>query len=200
MKHLPITLIYARLVAAFIILLLSITHATHFALISILLFSFGLLSDIFDGIIARRLGISTPRLRRLDSAADQVFWLCIATATFMHCPQFLYNNYVQLLLLIAAEALCYAVSYIRFRKEVATHAISSKLWVLTMFATLIQVMATCNSTVLFQVCFYAGIVTRLEIIAILLLLKNWTTDVPSVYHAIRLRNGKDIKRNKLFNG
>jgi phosphatidylglycerophosphate synthase len=28
------------------------------------------LSDVFDGIIARRLGVATPALRRLDSAAD----------------------------------------------------------------------------------------------------------------------------------
>jgi CDP-diacylglycerol--glycerol-3-phosphate 3-phosphatidyltransferase len=34
----------------------------------------------------------------------------------------------------------------------------------------------------------------------LLVLKKWTADVPSFYHAIQLRKGKEIKRNKYFNG
>jgi len=37
----------------------------------------GLLSDIFDGIIARRLGVATPSLRRLDSQTDAAFWLAV---------------------------------------------------------------------------------------------------------------------------
>jgi phosphatidylglycerophosphate synthase len=31
------------------------------------------LSDIFDGILARRLGVATANLRRLDSAADSAY-------------------------------------------------------------------------------------------------------------------------------
>ena len=37
----------------------------------------GLLSDIFDGIIARHRGISTVKMRRLDSQTDLVFWLSV---------------------------------------------------------------------------------------------------------------------------
>jgi CDP-diacylglycerol--glycerol-3-phosphate 3-phosphatidyltransferase len=34
---------------------------------------FGLLTDIFDGIIARKVGVSSEKLRRLDSQTDLVF-------------------------------------------------------------------------------------------------------------------------------
>ena len=40
----------------------------------------------------------------------------------------------------------------------------------------------------------------IEIIAILLVIKDWTNDVPSLYHAIILRQVKKIMRNKFFNG
>jgi len=83
---------------------------------------------------------------------------------------------------------------------VATHAIASKVWVLIMFFTLLEIMSRGNSGTLFQIWLYIGLVTRLEIIAILLLLRQWTNDVPSVWHAVMLRQGKEIKRNKLFNG
>jgi CDP-diacylglycerol--glycerol-3-phosphate 3-phosphatidyltransferase len=96
--------------------------------------------------------------------------------------------------------MAYIVCYFKFKKEVATHAIASKLWTLTLFGLIIQLTMTCHSGILFQICLYAGIVSRLEIIAILISLKEWTPDVPSLYHALQLRKGKPITRHKLFNG
>jgi hypothetical protein len=96
--------------------------------------------------------------------------------------------------------LTYLICFLKFKKEVATHSISSKIWTLILFATLIQIMTTCHSTTLFQISFYIGLITRLEIIGIIFILRKWTNDVPSLYHAVLLRQGKSIKRNKLFNG
>lgn len=42
--------------------------------IVIILMYLGLFSDIFDGIIARHLNVSSSKLRRLDSQTDMVFW------------------------------------------------------------------------------------------------------------------------------
>ena len=200
MRNVPIAFIYSRLFIGVFLFSVSFLHWQHFNMLAIVLFTMGLLSDILDGIVARRLGISTQKLRRLDSSVDQIFWCLIAAAAFVQCPDFFYHNYIQLSILLAVEALTYLVSFMKFKKEVATHAISSKIWVLLLFATLVQVMAVCNSSIIFQLCFYVGIITRLEIICILFILKAWANDVPSVYHAIQLRRGKAIKRNKLFNG
>lgn len=181
-------------------LLLSILQINYYNVIAILLFTTGLLTDIFDGIIARRLNVSSEKLRRLDSSIDQVFFISITMATYLQCKAFFYNNYLMLAILLGTEALTYIVSFIKFKKEVATHAISSKIWTLILFATLIHIMVNCRAPVLFQWCFYVGMISRLEIVAILLLLRKWTNDVPSVYHAVLLRNGKEIKRHRLFNG
>ena len=200
MKKVPIALIYSRIIIGITILIIALSNVANYSILAITLLIIGLLTDILDGIIARRIGISSEKLRRLDSLADQVFWIMIAIATFVQCPEFFKSNSVKLILLLCAEGLIYLISYLKFKKEVATHAISSKIWTLILFATLIQIMSTCKSGILFELCFYAGIITRLEIIAIILILRKWTTDVPTVYHAIRLRNGKSIKRHKLFNG
>lgn len=200
MKKIPITLIYSRIFIGIILCALAFYHVPGYEVYAIVLLVTGLLTDIFDGIIARRLSISSEKLRRLDSVADQIFWILIAVATFIECPDFFKQHATELIILFSVEASTYLISYLKFRKEVATHAISSKIWTLILFATLIQVMATCSSEILFQVCFYTGIVTRFEIIAIILILRTWTNDVPSVYHALLLRKGKAIKRHKLFNG
>src|SRR5439155_10506852 len=108
-------------------------------------------------------------------------------------PGFLSHHYQQILTLIILEVSCYLISYLRFRNEVATHAISSKIWTLSLFICLVQVISKGDSGLLFQICFYLGVVSRLEIILILFLLPYWTNDVPSVFHAWKLKNGQAIK-------
>ena len=200
MKHLPKTLIYSRLVIGILIVIFSSLQINNYKIVAISLFTVGLLTDIFDGIIARHLKISTQNLRRLDSTIDQIFFIMVAIAAFIQCQQFFYINKVKLLILLGFEALTYLICFLKFRKEVATHSISSKIWTLILFATLIQIMRTCNATILFQICFYVGLITRLEILGIIFLLRSWTNDVPSLYHAVLLRQGKPIKRHNLFNG
>jgi len=166
----------------------------------VILLTLGLLTDIFDGIIARRLNVSTEKHRRLDSAVDQAFWIMVIIGAFILSPGFFVHNYIKILLIAGLELFAYLLSFIKFRKEVATHAILSKIWVLILFATLVQVIVEGNAPTLFMICFYLGAVTRIEIILILLIIRKWTNDVPSIYHAFQLRNGRDIHRNKWMNG
>jgi phosphatidylglycerophosphate synthase len=200
LNQVPFALIMSRLVLGFLIVILAIAQFSMYREIIAALILLGLISDIFDGIIARRLNISSQKLRRMDSSVDQVFWICCLIGAYLICPVFFRANFVKLLILIFVEGLAYVIGFIRFKKEVATHAISSKFWTLTIMGSLIQVVLNCNSLVLFEICFWLGLLSRFEIIAILLIIKTWTNDVPSVYHAILLRKGKAIKRNKLFNG
>ena len=200
MKQLPKILIFSRLLLGFLVLLLCFIKIAFYKEYIVALLTLGLLTDIFDGIIARRLNVSTQMLRRLDSTIDQIFFICVVVSTYVICPEFYHSNKLLLSVLIGTELLTYVVSFLKFKKEVATHSIGAKLWTLVLFATLVQIILTCESSLLFLICFWLGVITRLEIILIILVLKHWTNDVPSLYHAIRLRKGLPIKRNKLFNG
>ena len=200
MKYVPGLLIFSRLILGIAIFICSICKVDNYSEIAVVLFTFGLLTDIFDGIIARWINVSTEKLRRLDSSIDQVFFLFVAAATYIDATSFFYNNRTELFILLGVEALAYIICFIKFKKEIATHTISSKIWTLILFATIIQLMIVQEAPILFQFCFYIGIITRLEIIAIMLVLRNWTNDVPSIYQAVLLRQGKSIKRHKLFNG
>jgi CDP-diacylglycerol--glycerol-3-phosphate 3-phosphatidyltransferase len=200
MKILPIALVYSRLAIGLLIVLLSIAHVDHYPFIAILLLNIGLVTDIFDGIIARQLEVSTPRLRRLDSSIDQVFFICVLIATYIQYPDFFKSNSLKVLALLGLECLAYLVCFLKFRKEIATHTIGAKVWTLLLVATLIEIIHRGESLWLFNFCFWIGLFTRLEIIGIILALRQWTTDVPSFFHALRLRQGKEIKRHKMFNG
>lgn len=200
MKKVPIILIYSRLIIGLTIILLSLKHIGNYKFVAVLLLSIGLLTDIFDGIIARRLKISTETLRRLDSTIDQFFFISFAVATYIQCPEFFRTNSLKLTILFGFEGLTYVVCFIKFRKEIATHSIGAKIWTLLLFGTLVQIILQCQSIILFNICFWVGLLTRLEIIAIILTLKKWTNDVPTFFHALKLRQGKEMKRHKMFNG
>ena len=199
-NRIPLLLIYSRLIIGFLILFLSQINFHYFKFFAVLLLTVGLLTDIFDGIIARKLGISTTKLRRLDSTVDQIFFVSIVIATYSQCPVFFKTNAVKLFVLIGFEILAYLFCFLKFRKEIATHSIGAKIWTLFLFATLVQIIVQCNSHYLFEICIWFGVVTRIEIIAIVLLLKEWTSDIPTFFHAYKLRKGLNIKRNKFFNG
>lgn len=196
----PKALIISRLILGLFIVVLSVFHVKHYQALAIILLTIGLLTDIFDGIIARQLNISTQQLRRLDSTIDQIFFTSVAIATYIQCPNFFSTNAMKLTILISIEVSTYIISFLKFRKEIATHSMGAKIWTLLLFATLIQIIVQYESTVLFNICLGTGLITRFEIIAIILILKHWTNDVPSIYHALKLRQGKTIKRNKIFNG
>ena len=92
MRKVPIALIFSRLAIGITLVPLSILHIRHYTAVAIILLSVGVLTDIFDGIIARKYNISTQILRRLDSGIDQLFFILVAIATYLQCPEFFRSN------------------------------------------------------------------------------------------------------------
>ena len=121
-------------------------------------------------------------------------------ASWLAAPAFFARHAAPLLVLLGLKALTYAVSFLKFRREIATHSWGAKAWVLVSSAALLQLLTTGGAGALFWVSFGLGVLSRLEIVGILLVLRQWTSDVPTLYHAGRLRRAQPIKRYKLLNG
>jgi phosphatidylglycerophosphate synthase len=200
MEKLPLAMVWARIPLGVAILVLSLYGGRAYPYTGAALLIVGLALDIFDGMLARHLGVSSRSLRRLDSNIDQFFYLSVIAAAWIRYPDFFHAHLAGVGALAAAEALTYLVSYLRFRKEIATHSLGSKLWALLLVWTLAQITWTGGSGLPFFLCVGVGIATRLEIIAILFALPDWTNDVPSLRQAWALRKGKAMKRSKWFNG
>src|SRR5690242_19337249 len=69
------------------------------------------LLDIFDGIVARRLGVATSRLRRTDSLVDTAFYLAILFCALAKHADALKQRWWMLGLLLAIEAVRYIFDY-----------------------------------------------------------------------------------------
>jgi len=150
----------------------------------------GLLTDVFDGIIARKLNVASEKLRVWDSNVDQFFWLSVLFTVFYLNQDFLFANWMWIALIVLLEASCYIISFIKFKKTIATHSYLAKIWTLSLLAFLIDLSLNACSTYIFWFCIILGIISRLEIILIILKLKYWATDVSSILSV------KDINRKE----
>jgi len=165
----------------------------------IILMYLGLLSDIFDGIIARRINLQTQKLRRLDSQTDMLFWLSIGISTWLLYPNLIGENKGPIITIFIMEGLCYLISLLKFGKETCTHAFLSKLFGLTLLIAFTSLIGFNYAGFPFFLAIIFGIISHIDRILITLLLPHWTHDVPSFYHAYLIRKGVPFKRNKLFN-
>lgn len=200
MKKIPFLLIYSRILLGILIGLLAFFRKSHYAEWIVAFMVIGLLTDVFDGIIARKLGISSEKLRIWDSGVDQFFWLIILASIFYLNFAFVKTNLLWIVLLGSLEALTYLVSYLKFKRPIATHSILAKFWALSLLWFLIDLVLHNTSMYPFTICLVLGIISRLEIITIVLSLKNWATDVPSILVVSKMNRGVAVKKNKLFNG
>lgn len=199
MKNIPIILIYSRIVIALIIGIITFLKIENFATFIVILMIVGLLTDVFDGIIARNLNISTKKLRVLDSNVDQFFWIITIASIFYLNFSFVKEHIIAISSILILELLAYIISLIKFKKTIATHSLLAKFWTITLLLFLIDLTLHGISSFLFLTCIIVGIISRLEIILIIIGLKKWTTDVTSIFAVKKINNGEPIKKSKLFN-
>ncbi|GEN76212.1 CDP-alcohol phosphatidyltransferase family protein [Chryseobacterium hagamense] len=199
MKKVPYILIATRFILAPFMLLLAYLRGEESSSLILSLMYFGLLTDIFDGIIARKVGVSSEKLRRLDSQTDLVFWLSLGVSAYLLNPELIKAEWRGIALLFTMEALCYLTSWLRFGKETCIHAWLSKLWGLSLLLAFTFLIGFQETGWAFDLAVVLGFISHVDVILIIVLLPKWQYDVPSSYHAWRIRKGKQRRKSIFFN-
>ena len=166
----------------------------------VMLIFLGLLSDVFDGIIARKYNVSSEKLRRMDSQTDLIFWICVGWCSWLLNPEIIKNNSYSIILIIVMEALTYFCSIVKFGKETCTHALLSKLWGITLLIAFVSIIGFGYGGISIFLAVFFGIIGHIDVYLIIYFLPKWTHDVPSSYHAYLIKKEIPFKRNKWFNG
>lgn len=198
--NIPIALILFRLLIAPIILALAYFVGENGKIAIVVLMYLGLISDILDGIIARKQNLSSAKLRRMDSQTDMIFWLSFGFATWILYPELIADNSGFIWTILAMEIACYAISLLKFKKETCTHAFLSKLWGITLLIAFTFLIGFNHAGVPFAMAIIMGLVSHIDRILITLILPKWTHDIPSAYHAYLIRKGIPFKKNQYLNG
>jgi CDP-diacylglycerol--glycerol-3-phosphate 3-phosphatidyltransferase len=148
------------------------------------------ISDVYDGIIARRLGVATSKLRHLDSRVDMVFYATAAWAVWRLHPDVVRAYAIPSLIVIGLDVARYVFDFTKFGRDAAYHAWSSKLWGLCLAAALVLLLGFGLVRPFVPLAVALGLTAQVEGLLISIILPNWTHDVPSVVHAARIRNSE----------
>lgn len=184
----PLLLTLARLVLGPVALWFAFQGAPRAAFGFILVG--GLLSDYFDGVLARRLGVASDWLRRLDSSVDLVFYLCLAATAYVLETATFCAAMPAVVLLVGAEMVVMAASLLKFRVLAGTHTYSAKFYGLVLFVAFFGVLCYGWGTWAFWLTCVFGLATNAETLAIILLSTEPPVDVASVVPLLRRASGR----------
>jgi len=146
-----------------------------------------LLSDIFDGVLARRWKCDTAAVRLFDSMADTVFYLGVAVALWMgHRPALLAHTWL-LGGLLSLEAARFAFDFAKFGKPASYHSYLAKTWGLVMAVAVTTTFATGGGGRLIAAALILGIACNVEGLAMSVVLSEWRRDVKTLSAALRIR-------------
>jgi phosphatidylglycerophosphate synthase len=146
-----------------------------------------LLSDIYDGVLARRWGCDTAGVRLFDSMADTVFYLCTAIALWVSQPQLWRSYGWWLAVLLGMEAVRFGFDFVKFGKPASYHSYLAKMWGLVMAVAVVAAFAMGRGSVLIPVALGMGILCDLEGLAMSVLMPLWRKDVKTLAEAWRIR-------------
>lgn len=186
-RRIPAGLIGVRFALALALPLLAFVLGRAYAPLLVALLVLGVLTDVFDGILARRWGVATARLRRWDSQTDLIFWLGCLVALIVVRPHTMWHYRYLFVSFLMLEALCYAVSFWRFGRETCTHAYTAKAWGITLTLAFSAILLDAYVPQAVALMYGAGLLSYADVLLIVLLLPTWQHDVKSTLHVIRLR-------------
>ncbi|MBD2741516.1 CDP-alcohol phosphatidyltransferase family protein [Coleofasciculus sp. FACHB-1120] len=154
-------------------------------------FVLAFLSDIFDGVIARRIGVSTASLRQADSLADVCLYLCIGISAWLVHPDVITEFSIPLSLIILMQLIWLVVNLAKYGKPASYHTYSAKTWGVTLFIATIALFGFNYAGFTLFMMIAVGCLHTLEEIAMTLILPTWTHDVLSIVHARKIVSYKE---------
>lgn len=183
MTHVPNLLSAFRIVAAPILLLLAwYGHRDGF----VALFAAALLSDILDGRIARRFDLVSGFGAQLDQWGDFALWASLPFAAWWLWPDIVLREASWVALAMICLLLPTTIAWIRYREVPGYHTWSVKFGSVLMGVSL-PLLLLFDFPWLFRVAASFQVVCALDELGITLLLAECRHDVPSVFHAARMR-------------
>ena len=183
---LPWLLVAAR-AGATVVLAVALAGSALTDALVLALFIVAFVSDYFDGVAARALGVVTRALRQADSVVDTLFYLVLAGATWRLHPDVIRRHAAALAVCLATLGAWYLLDLVRWRAAAGFHSWSAKLFAAALGVWAVMLYGFGVDGPWLIVACVAGTISHLEGIATSLVLRQHATDVPTVWHALRLR-------------
>ncbi len=182
LKSVPDLLCYARLLLVPVVLALALSDLPFYAGIALLAAG---ITDVLDGIIARRWNIVTAYGSRLDSIADTLMEISAALAILILKPEIFTGHALVLGAWIVIEASSILFGWLKFRRIANLHLYLTKAAGVVAYAFVIYTFVAGYNEIFFYVTVTLLIVSSLECLILQLFAPRVDEHMKSVYHAYR---------------
>jgi len=152
----------------------------------LILFGAALLTDAFDGFLARRLHAITDLGRRLDSWGDYVMTAAAVTGIWLLWPDTMRREWPWFVTTVVG---CFAIviyGLLRWRRVLGYHTVLAKAMVFLLPLAVVVLLAG-RSAAPFHLAVALQVLCGLEEMAIAFLLPGYSGEMPSLWHAVRRR-------------
>jgi len=147
--------------------------------------SASLLSDLFDGYLARRLGQATQLGTLLDSYGDFATYLTVPLCAWWLWPELIRREAWYAAAIVTSYTFPIALGYLKYGRLTSYHTYGAKLSAVVVGASALLLFAG-GPPLPFRIATWVLVAAELEEIAITTLLPEWRSNVPSILHARRL--------------
>lgn len=144
-----------------------------------------LLSDIFDGILARRWGVVSVLMRRADGWADLAFVLSYTAFVLIFRYEVLAPVLWAIIAIGVYKGISTAHDFMRYGRGAAFHFWSAKLWALPYYAVLFELLVGHEDLWFFWPTIGMGVIAITEEFIAVRLIPVWMQDQPNVFAAFK---------------
>ena len=156
-------------------------------LIALALFA-AIVSDVYDGRIARRFGVDGAELRRLDSVADSIFYVCAAIALWIAHPGIVAAHALLLAGFFGMQLAGYLVDLVKFGRDTSYHAWSARVTGALLFIAATVIFCLGRAGPWLSIALVVGMLSHLDAFAITMILPEWRHDVHTIGAALEIRD------------
>lgn len=149
-------------------------------------FVLAVVSDIVDGMIARRLQVVNAWLRESDSRADLCLYLCVIACIGRVFPEVLADFWLPLAMTVASQMLQWGTALVKYRRLASYHSYSAKFWGLSLVIATVALFGFHYAGLTFGATLLIGTLHNLEEVAMTLILPKWTFDVVTIQRAVEI--------------
>lgn len=153
------------------------------------LYAGNLLTDAVDGFIARRFHVASKLGATLDSRGDLAVALCLPIGTFLLWPDMMRSLIVYIVVALVAYLAPIIVGTLRYGRLPSFHTWGAKTLAVVVGISLLVMFVT-QSSLCFRLCIPFLILESTEELIMIGILPKWHPNVPSLWHALRLRRGQ----------
>ena len=152
----------------------------------VIAFALGLATDVLDGMLARRLGQVTEFGARLDQWGDFALWLSLPLAAWWLWPDIIVREAPYAAIALVCMIAPTAIAYVKYRAVPGYHTWSVKLGSVAM-GIAVPLLLLFDFPGPFRLAALWQVVCAIDELAITALLPECHNDVPSLFHARRMK-------------